>query len=424
MNPNHWPVNDWVAMTGMYEQLLRNDGAFKPTVNWLLESWKYLSPTSAVIKFKKGVLFHDGTELNAESYQYQIDWIKTPVNGAWTRALLEPIKSIELIDRYTLRFEFRRPWAAFAGVLAYVPGFVISKKALEGDIALRELNRSKQKVSTVKKKINKLGSKLKKQSGAKAAKTRKKIANERKKLAGVENQSRGPTKDIRVRKAISHAIDRKALIAGTLFDLAVEASSMYPMVHWGHNPNLEPVRYDPAHAKRLLAEAGYADGLTLKGDIYNTTEYMTIFSAVKNMLSKVGVTWQYDVLDAVGMDDRMKNLEFNLRHGGWSWILDPDQMASGLYHPDGNWNQGRVNLPKVTALIEQGRTELDPEKRQQIYWQIEEELYKDYIDIWLFWPKDIIVLRKPVMGFNLDRYLAGREAYWHAHDFWFKDGRR
>ena len=84
------------------------------------------------------------------------------------------------------------------------------------------------------------------------------------------NTQKGPCKDIRVRKAISHAIDRKALIAGVNFGLGRPASSLFPPDHWCHNPTLKPVTYDPALSKKLLAQAGYKDGLTVKGYMFNT----------------------------------------------------------------------------------------------------------------------------------------------------------
>ena len=89
------------------------------------------------------------------------------------------------------------------------------------------------------------------------------------------NLKEGPCKDIRVRKAISHALDRKALIAGVTFGLGRPASSMYPTDHWCHNPNLKPVSYDPELSKKLLAQAGYKNGLTIKGYMGNTATATT-----------------------------------------------------------------------------------------------------------------------------------------------------
>ena len=51
------------------------------------------------------------------------------------------------------------------------------------------------------------------------------------------NHKEGPCKDIRVRKAISHALDRKALINGVAFGLGVPASGPFPYQHWAHNPD-------------------------------------------------------------------------------------------------------------------------------------------------------------------------------------------
>ena len=120
------------------------------------------------------------------------------------------------------------------------------------------------------------------------------------------NTQQGPCKDIRIRKAVSHAIDRKALVAGIQFGLAEPASSMYPGKHWCHNPNLKPVPYDPELSKKLLAEAGFPKGLSLSGYMSNLPTDVALAEAVKNMLAQVGISWKVDTLDSVAASDRMK----------------------------------------------------------------------------------------------------------------------
>ena len=78
MNPNHWPVNDWVTISYFYDKLIWTDAGYKPTVPFLAESWKYLDPKTVVMKLRQGVQFHDGTPFNAESVKYQMEWIKDP----------------------------------------------------------------------------------------------------------------------------------------------------------------------------------------------------------------------------------------------------------------------------------------------------------------------------------------------------------
>ena len=72
---------------------------------------------------------------------------------------------------------------------------------------------------------------------------------------------------------------------------------MYPTDHWCHNPNLKPVNYDPELSKKLLAQAGYKNGLTIKGFMDNTAVSTTMAEAMKAMLAKVGITWNVELLD-------------------------------------------------------------------------------------------------------------------------------
>ena len=164
MNPNHWPVNDWVTISYFYDKLIWTDGNYKPTLPWLAESWKYLDSKTVIMKLRQGVQFHDGTPFNAESVKYQMEWIKDPQNGAWSRAWLEPLDTVEVIDEYTVKWHFNKPWASFAGVMSNVPGYMISTKALKGDVALREskklarqLEREKKNVEQVEKEAAAIG---------------------------------------------------------------------------------------------------------------------------------------------------------------------------------------------------------------------------------------------------------------------------
>ncbi len=524
MNPNHWPVNDWVAMTQLYEMIMYNDGNFRAAIPWLAQSFEFTTPTTVVMKLRPGVKFHDGSDFNAEAFKYQIEWIKNKANGAWSRSWLKPVQSIETLDEYTVKWTFDKPWAAFPGIMANVPGYVISAKALKNDVALLEVKTMGGEVAKLKKKIAKAkGDKLAKakvklaelEPKLKAAQAKAKdivtldkwavgtgvnmveeakpgnylklkrnpnwwfgrsigkpempyfdgwlitiIPDQSVRLANfragkldvhgispaqydlikddpnitlIQNESNhvtamrfnmveGPCKDIRVRKAISHAIDRKAIVVGIQQGLAIEASAMYNSGHWTHNPNLKPVKYDPELSKKLLKEAGYEKGLTVKGYYGNTADSVTRAEAIKAMLEKVGIKWEVEFLDPAASSDKMKNREYDFAGGGWSWIWDPDLMATGLYMPEGGFNFGRTENKAVQALILKGRAEVDVQKRQKIYWEIERLLYENYEDAWLYWPIGTTAYSKNVQGWNNEMYLQGREGTWFSHPMWFKDG--
>jgi peptide/nickel transport system substrate-binding protein len=493
-----------------------------------------------VSRLEEGVKFHDGSAFNAEAVKYQIEWIQDKKNKCWNRAYLRSLKSVEVMDAYTLKWHFKEPWAAFPGaVLAGIPGWPVSAEALKKDSAIMEYEKLSRKVKQARKKVNKEEKKAREASGEKAERAAAKVAKAKKQVAQIEarisklkgmigdgkitdqnpvgtgayiledanpgnylkvkrnpdwwygkkigkpdmpyfdgiitiiipdpaiqlanlragkidtmsidksmynlvkndksinvytypfnamsglrfNHAQGPCKDIRVRKAVSHALDRKALIAGTQFGMGRIASCMYPGDHWCHNPELKPVTYDPELSKKLLAEAGYTRGLTLKGYMSNVPAAVVMGEAIKGMLAAVGINWQMDALDSAAATGRMRALDYDLAGGGYAWIWEPDLMATNLYHPDGGFNYGRSNNERAIALIEAGKRVVDRTKRKQVYWDLERVLYENYEDVWLWWHIAIVAYSKNVQGFNNEMQMRWREGYDFSHPLWFKDGK-
>ncbi|MBW2091844.1 MAG: ABC transporter substrate-binding protein [Deltaproteobacteria bacterium] len=476
LNPNHWPVNDWLVINFFFEKLLITDGNYRP-VPWMVESWDYPDPLTCIMKLKKGITYHDGSTFNAAALKYQIDWIKNKKNGCWSRAWIAPIKGIEVVDEYTVKWTFKKQWAAFLGIIANVPGYMISPEILKQETKTNKISDTKP-VGTgkwiledrspgnyIKAKRNpnwwygksighpdmpyydgRLQTIIPDPSvqlaNLRAGKIDvmtlsksqyQQVKNDENLVAYVSpvnhvramrfKTTSGPCKDIRVRKAISHAIDRRALVAGTEFGLGRIASCMYPEDHWAHNPNLKPVKYDPELSKKLLAEAGYPNGLTVKGHMYNTPTAMNWTEAIKNMLAQVGVNWKVDSLDPAAVSDRLKNLEYDFAGGGWTWIYDPDLQATGLYHPDGGFNYGRSHNEKAIELIEKGRKEVDLAKRQKIYWELEKVLYDNYEDAWLWWEMWPTAYSKKIAGYNHKMAVRHKEVWSWSHPTWFRDGK-
>jgi peptide/nickel transport system substrate-binding protein len=525
MNPNHFPVMDWVSMSYMYEKLINLDSSQKPTTPWLAESWEYLDDVTVIMKLKKGVLFHDGSPFNAQGLKYQMDWIMDKDNAAWTRVWIEPLKSLEVMDEYTVKWHFKRPWGSFLGTLASVPGFVISARALEKDSAITKVKRIEREIVSAKRKAA-MGKDAPKADKAKIIladleaqlKHYSTIAKDAKpldtnpvgtgpymlekastdnylqlkrnpawwfgqsiglpdmpyfdgmkisvipdpsvRLANLKagkldfivadaiqyklvkndpnfnvntmpmnwliylmlNNAKGPCADIRVRQAISHAIDRKALVMGTQFGLGRVASCMYPDDHWAHNPDLSPVSYDPALSKKLLAQAGYPNGLTLKGFTLNLPEAQAFAKAVMAMLEKVGITWKPVYLSISGMIEPFKKRDFDIVGSLHPWIQEPDHIATLLYDPISPLNNGRSHNEKAISLIKAGRENVNEAKRTRIYFELEKALYENYEDAWLWWPTAVLASSKNVMGFNADMAKQFGEAYYFSHPQWFKDG--
>ncbi len=475
MNPDHWPVLDWVTMGDFYEKLVVTDGSYRSTVPWLLEFITYENPTTAVTKLRDGITFQDGTKLDAAAVKFVLDWIRDPKSGTWDVSWLTPLDAMEVVDDLTVRWRFKAPWASFPGVISNVPGYMLSPTALKnGPNSLDNHpvgtgpylfeDASPGNFLKVKRNPNWWFAKASanpdmpyfdgvvvtiipdpavRLANLLAGKVDLLLSVDKSQYTGIKNNpalsvhvvplnsvnalrfnaTKGVCSDIRVRKAISHAIDRRALIAGTQFGLARIASCMYPEDHWAHNPNLKPVSYDPGLAKSLLAEAGHGGGLTVRGFYNNTSQGQTVAGAIKNMLAHVGVTWDVQLLAPVAATARIKDADYDLAEGGWTFIYDPDLMATGLYMPDGGFNFGRSHDEEAIKLIEAGRREMDPTKRQQIYWQLEKVLYDDYEDAWLWWEESVLAMRKNVRGWNQEQFIKYKESWFVSHPLWFKDGK-
>jgi len=472
LNPNHWPVNDWLVINFFFEKLLITDGNYKP-VPWLVESWEYADPLTCLMKLKKGIKYSDGTDLNAAALKYQIEWIKDRKNGAWSAGWIAPVEAIDVVDEYTVKWTFKSPWAAFLGIIANVPGYMISpemlKKRRESDkmpvgtgqwiledrspgnyikvkrnpnwwfgqsIGHPDMPYFEGRIQTIipdpsvqlaSLRAGKIDSMVLSKSQYEMVKNDRNlqvnVANYNFLNAMRFNLAKGPCTDIRLRKAISHAIDRRALIVGTQFNLGRIASCMYPDDHWAHNPNLKPVTYDPELSRKLLAEAGFPKGLTVKGFYSNTPDSVNVAEAVKAMLGKVGVQWEVEFLDPAAISDRLKNIAYDFAQGGWAWIYDPDLMATGLYHPAGGFNYGRSNNEEAIKLIEAGRQEVDLDKRQKVYFELEEVLYKNYEDAWLWWEKAAVAYGRNVRGLDFEMGNTHKEIWSWSHPSWFKGGK-
>jgi len=236
------------------------------------------------------------------------------------------------------------------------------------------------------------------------------------------NHAKGPCADIRVRQAISHAIDREALVMGTQFGLGRKASCMYPDDHWAHNPDLKPVSYDPELSRKLLAEAGYAGGLTLTGFTINLPEAQAFAKAVMAMLDKVGITWKPVFLSVTGMIEPFRALDFDVVGNLYPWIQEPDHIATLLYDPASPFNNGRSRNSKAMELILAGRETIDEAKRAKIYFDLEKTLYDNYEDAWLWWPTAVLANSRNVRGYNVNMLLQYGEGYIFSHPQWFKDG--
>jgi peptide/nickel transport system substrate-binding protein len=214
-----------------------------------------------------------------------------------------------------------------------------------------------------------------------------------------------------VRRSIAHAIDRQRLIAFALEGLGRPANGLFPPEHWAHNPSVPVYRYDPGRARALLDEAGLVDPDGAGPRPRFTLSYKTSLDKTANEVARVIA----EDLRQVGIAVEVRSFEwgtffsdvkagnFQLISLRWIGMSDPDAFHF-IFHsssvPPAGGNRGRYRSAEADRLIERSRRELDPERRRELLFAIQELAAKDCVYASLWWLDNVVVLRKGFEGFQ------------------------
>jgi peptide/nickel transport system substrate-binding protein len=292
----------------------------------LAESWRAVDPTTWEFKLRRGVKFHDGTELTAEDVAFSIDRPATLTTspGPFT-TFTRPIVAKEIPDRYTIRLKTAAPYAMVPYDMNSV--FIVSKTAATG-ATTEDFNTGKAAIGTgpyrfarfargdrvelvrndaywgQKAAWDRVTFRIVPSDGARVSalladdldaieyvptadlkrvrstprfRLEQKVSwrtvfftldQHRDRPPGVTDKGgrpleRNPFKDPRVRQAIAKAINRQAIVDRVMDGAATPAANLVAPPVFGHAPDLKPEPYDVERARRLLAEAGYPNGFTM-----------------------------------------------------------------------------------------------------------------------------------------------------------------
>ena len=402
----------------------------------LAESWTVSDDgTVWTFRLRQGVQFHKGYgELTAEDVKYSFERQMRRERGMRFAKNLDVIRDLTVLDLYTLRITLKQYDPVFPlRMVGYQQGYVVSKKAALafGDefgwnpvgtgpfYFHRRLPREKivfrafedyhggrpavdeihwfdvpedaTKLIGLEKGTfdivmpNLITPDVKRQVEAMGA-----VLDERGPSGQFRfyfNATQPPFDDIRVRQAFMHAIDRQAIIDTLWPDgLGMMASSPLPPGYFGHLAMLMPA-YDPDLARRLLVEAGYPDGLTIR-DYFITKSYgyPKIMVMAQEQLKRVGVDVQ---LQLVEHPTYHRNIRANLNpfvlYGG-TRLTDGDVMLGLFFHsgeiPDpatGNQGTNFAHYRGIDDLLEEGRRTRDREKRAALYHEAQRRIMDDAV---------------------------------------------
>ncbi len=185
---------------------------------------------------------------------------------------------------------------------------------------------------------------------------------------------RNPLQDVRVRRALSIAIDRRAIVDRVMEGAAIPASQFLPEGTYSHVPDMPPPTYDPDAARRLLAEAGYPQGfrITLAGPNDRYINDARIIQAVGQMWTRIGVRTAVEAQPWTTFVARAGRADFSAHLIGWGSNPDgshPLRNILATINRDRGWgssNRGRYSNPRLDELLLQSLSELDNTRREQL----------------------------------------------------------
>ena len=185
-------------------------------------------------------------------------------------------------------------------------------------------------------------------------------------------KGRNPFKDLRVRRAIAHAIDVDAIIAKVLRGQAAATGSHVSKLVEGYVPALEQrLPHDPATARTLLKEAGYADGFGITLDCVNVAWRAAVCQAIAGMLAQVGIRVTFQPSPAPQFFPKLTQATTSFFEVGWSPATDAWPLLNALVRSFGEgglgaFNAGRYSNPKLDVIVDAIRVEPDLTRRRRL----------------------------------------------------------
>ncbi len=454
------------------------DGSFTPA---LARSWQVSRDgLTWTFNLRSGVRFHDGTPLNAQAVKFTIDRAlapetKSPIAGS----LFGPVQSVETPGALTVVIKLKHPFSVFLENLTDPRALIISPQAVQrlGDTFGRqpvatgpwkfEEWRSADRIILMRNPDYKWGPKFVHEGAPAIERVVYRIIPEAPaQVAAFErgeadilnsvpstdvkrlqqlgkynffktlrkgvglfmefNTTGEPFTDVRVRRALNHAIEKRSVLQIGLEGLGEVASGVLPPSLWGYWNGIEEYayKYDPAAAKRLLAEAGWTPGsggvLQKGGQPFKFTLYIAPIDSwrraavvVQSQLRAYGIEVDIVTFEFATLLAKLRSGEQHADLMGYTYA-SPDIVF--LWFHSSNIGTGLAHShykdSKLDGLIEDSRTVTDPAKRLELYRDIQKHIVDVALWVPLWVPLEFTAVQPRVQGAKLhhDNFLVLNDA--------------
>lgn len=415
----------------LYRALVGFDDHYQPVPQ--LARWERVSPR--LYRFtlgSEGREFHDGTRLTAADVKRTYDYVLDPANASPHRGALESIARIDSPDPEHVDFHLSRPDALFPGrlTMGIVPAWAAAGVSLSrrpvgsgpyrfvdwpdaGTLNLQRVgdgaplqyvtvqNPTVRALKLVRGEIDLLQGDMPPELLA-WLRERPGMMVRRVPGDGVAylgfNLAEGSTRDLRVRRAIAHAIDRAAILTHVFGGGGRLASSVLPPGHWAGAAGLPALEYDPLRSRELLRAAGYGEGRPLRITYKTSSDpfRIRIATILQSQLRQVGIEVDLRSYDWGTFYGDIRAGRFQMYSLSWVGLKLPDifryAFHSSSLPPEGA-NRGRYSDPVTDRLIEGAEVAPLPQRQAELYGQVQQRLLEE-MPIVPLWSEDVTAVMR------------------------------
>jgi peptide/nickel transport system substrate-binding protein len=418
----------------------------------LAERWEIPDPLTYVFHLHRGVKFHDGRSLTSRDVKWTFDSllqgkIRSTKSGAYRL-----VDRIDATDDSTVVFHLKEPFATLLwnlsdgaiGIVPYGSGDEMSSKPI-GSGPFRLVSAQLDREIVIERnqdywgqqaRVNRVRFIVVPDTTTRALELRKGSADiainaltadmilvlQRESklevlrapgtvLSYLAFNLRDPMlKDVRVRQALAFAIDRRPMLQYLSRGFARPADSVLPPESWAYNAEVAHYPYDPERARQLLEQAGYSavNGvrfhLTMKTSTEESTRLMA--AVLQQQLRDVGIALDIRTFEFATFFSDVTRGAFELYSLRWIGGNEDPDIFEYVFHsarfPPRGANRGYYANPRVDALIDQARSQLDQNTRKRLYAEVQEILAQQlpYINLW--YQDNVLVHSKRVRNLTLN----------------------
>lgn len=420
-----------------------------------------IDDTTWEFKLREGVKFHDGSDFNAEVVKANLDRVLDPEVASSRLFLYEMITNVEVVDEYTVHITTEYPFAPLPAHLSHTGGGMISLEAIKKDYELMEQGKQpgsyllNNPVGTGYFKfdhwepgdyvrlvrnddywgepalLDSVTFKVVSESLARLSELETGYAHINTKvdpehMGRVENHAdtylnrqnstsmsyvgfnveKEPFNDVRVRQAISMAINKDEIIAGIYEGTGIPAVGPIAPGLFGYDPSVTAFEYDLEKAKELLAEAGYADGFKTTIWTNDNQTRIKVAEYLQQTLKELNIELEIEILEWGAYLDSTAAGNHDMFILGWVTSTgDADYATYPLFHSSNVGEAGNRSFLKdaeLDELLDKARQESDINVRLDLYKQVQEKLVDLAPMLYLVYSEYLIGVRNEVHGFWQD----------------------